>query len=918
MATQLQIRRGTSAQVAAFTGAEGEVVVNTTNDSIHVNDGSTAGGFELARADLNNVSDTDLNAALTGNTVSALTVTALTTGSISTTGNISFGDNDKAIFGGGSDLQIYHDGSQSVIYEGGTGPLDIRSNSETFIKNGGGTETLAHFANNGAVTLYHDNAAKLATNSTGIDVTGVITTDGMTTSADINFGDNDKAIFGAGSDLQIFHDAFHSFIKDSGTGHLKIQATNLKLQDVDGNNYIDCIDGSYVRLMHNTATKLETTSTGIDVTGEITADALTINSSGVQIGTVLQSTSTTSARLALMDANTTAASQVGIGATGNTLGLYAGGGLPKVVVSGTGIDVTGTVTADGLTVDAGSTSLVGTLKTTANNSSLVYADSSQTLILKNNDANGTARLKFLGTASESGAITFGSGVGATSDTFAVYPRVMTGGKAFNITGGGDISFYEDTGTTPKLFWDASAESLGLGTTSPAFAAGAGLEIEKAGTATLRLQDTTNTANGEIRSGPSGIEFFSGAYGTSGDPFSFSVSGTTALTIDSSRNVGIGSSSPAQTLHLKSADPVIRLEDSNPDGIYAQIDGAGGSLILSADQGNGSANSNIVFKSDNSERLRIDASGNLLVGKTSAGINGEGFEAAPSGYIAAVRDGGTAGYFQRKTSGGEILNFRKDNITVGSIGTRGGDVYLETGDTGIRMYDQSDAIIPVGSTGVSRDAAIDLGLGPNLRFKDLYLSGISYSNTVYSDLNLTLAADYNNNSSTGNSNILFQTDGTERARIDASGDLLVGGTTLGQDDSLGVAQNGKLTIAKASSSSAVMASFKNGGTSVGTIVTSTTTTAYNTSSDQRLKENIADADDAGSKVDAIQIRKFDWIADGSHQDYGMIAQELQTVAPEAVSGDADSDEMMGVDYSKLVPMLVKEIQSLRARVAQLEN
>ena len=85
MATQLQLRRGTNAQVTAFTGAEGEVSVNTTNDSLHIHDGSTAGGFELARADLNNVSDTDLNAALTGNTVSALTITTLTLGSTAIT-----------------------------------------------------------------------------------------------------------------------------------------------------------------------------------------------------------------------------------------------------------------------------------------------------------------------------------------------------------------------------------------------------------------------------------------------------------------------------------------------------------------------------------------------------------------------------------------------------------------------------------------------------------------------------------------------------------------------------------------------------------------------------------------------------------------------------------------------------------------
>ena len=116
----------------------------------------------------------------------------------------------------------------------------------------------------------------------------------------------------------------------------------------------------------------------------------------------------------------------------------------------------------------------------------------------------------------------------------------------------------------------------------------------------------------------------------------------------------------------------------------------------------------------------------------------------------------------------------------------------------------------------------------------------------------------------------------------------------------------------------IAIFKKDGTAVGSISVTGTATTYNTSSDQRLKENIADADDAGSKIDAIQVRKYDWKADGSHQDYGMIAQELQAVAPEAVSGDADSEDMMGVDYSKLVPMLIKEIQSLRNRVAQLEE
>ena len=108
------------------------------------------------------------------------------------------------------------------------------------------------------------------------------------------------------------------------------------------------------------------------------------------------------------------------------------------------------------------------------------------------------------------------------------------------------------------------------------------------------------------------------------------------------------------------------------------------------------------------------------------------------------------------------------------------------------------------------------------------------------------------------------------------------------------------------------------TEVGSIKSNNSATTFNTSSDQRLKENIADADDAGNKIDAIQVRQFDWKVDGSHQDYGMVAQELLEVAPEAVARGETQEEMMGVDYSKLVPMLIKEIQSLRARVADLES
>ena len=91
-----------------------------------------------------------------------------------------------------------------------------------------------------------------------------------------------------------------------------------------------------------------------------------------------------------------------------------------------------------------------------------------------------------------------------------------------------------------------------------------------------------------------------------------------------------------------------------------------------------------------------------------------------------------------------------------------------------------------------------------------------------------------------------------------------------------------------------------GNTRGTITVTGTTTAYNTSSDRRLKSNIQDAASASSKIDAMKVRQFDWTEDGKHQDYGMIAQELQPIEPLAVSGSEDSTDMMGVDYSKTRP------------------
>jgi hypothetical protein len=94
------------------------------------------------------------------------------------TGNITLGDNNKAIFGAGNDLKIYHDGSNSYIQDSGTGNLTLLANGSKILMETAGGETLAEFINNGNVVLYSNNNERLRTNGTGIDVTGGINANG--------------------------------------------------------------------------------------------------------------------------------------------------------------------------------------------------------------------------------------------------------------------------------------------------------------------------------------------------------------------------------------------------------------------------------------------------------------------------------------------------------------------------------------------------------------------------------------------------------------------------------------------------------------------------------------------------------------------------------------------------------------------
>ena len=146
-----------------------------------------------------------------------------------------------------------------------------------------------------------------------------------------------------------------------------------------------------------------------------------------------------------------------------------------------------------------------------------------------------------------------------------------------------------------------------------------------------------------------------------------------------------------------------------------------------------------------------------------------------------------------------------------------------------------------------------------------------------------------------------------------------GTTIFGTPYLGVIHQNNL----AATNGFGFTSYRRSGTEIGSVSQNgTTAVLYNTNSDRRLKENIAPSPSASDIIDAIEIVSHDWkSAPEEHVTYGVIAQDLALLAPQAVlQGDdgAEIEKTWGVDYSKLVPMLIKEVQSLRARVAQLEG
>ena len=154
---------------------------------------------------------------------------------------INFADNKKAIFGTGNDLQIYHDGSNSIITDAGAGNLELKATNLIF-KNSAGTLQYASFISGGAAELRYNGSPKIATTNTGIDITGTVTSDGLTVDGTISAY---RAGFTQG--VQLLGDSGGNQIIGTATNDKKLIIKNLAatqgIEIIAGNKVMDIARG---------------------------------------------------------------------------------------------------------------------------------------------------------------------------------------------------------------------------------------------------------------------------------------------------------------------------------------------------------------------------------------------------------------------------------------------------------------------------------------------------------------------------------------------------------------------------------------------------------------------------------------------------------------------------------------------------
>ena len=376
-----------------------------------------------------------------------------------------------------------------------------------------------------------------------------------------------------------------------------------------------------------------------------------------------------------------------------------------------------------------------------------------------------------------------------------------------------------------------------------------------------------------------------------------------------------------------------------DGVLIGLDGDESLLIAQKE------NNDIQIHTNNTERMRIDSAGAVTVKRASTYTTG--LQHGLAIQQASATNGNRAGLVFKSLDGFSIAGI--NGVISTHSGTQANNVgYLEfytkasgTSSAEERMRIDSNGKLVVGATSFLSGAnsfsqAMISGSVGGLIINSTDTSASSYCRLMFTPNGHITGNEGLIRYNTSDYHMSFWTQGNERMRITSAGEICMGpgnnGISSSYAQSIKITPNsgGTIYVNHNTGTHYALAFVNTSINVIGSITTSNIATAFNTSSDYRLKENVVNIADGIARVKQLAPKRFNFIVDTDTTVDGFLAHEAQTVVPEAVTGtkdevDADGNAVIqGIDQSKLVPLLtaalqeaIAKIETLEAKVAALE-